>query len=255
MPFTASHPAAVLPLVGRAGLVPAGLVIGSMAPDLPYFLQFGSDPSLTHSAVGVATIDLVLGLVAFAAWHGLVGPAVVAAGPAGLRARVGAPGPLRAQFASAQATTSVVASLVVGSATHVLWDAFTHAGRLGTQFVPWLSADHAGLAGYRWAQYASGLAGLAVIAWWLARWWRRSPCRPADPVDPPRVPAAAMFWVAIASATLLAGIAGLADALAADQGARRGLFRAATWGGGAGLLTLLAASGAVRARRSPRCGA
>ncbi|MDQ7908342.1 DUF4184 family protein [Phytohabitans sp. ZYX-F-186] len=37
MPFTGSHPAAVLPLV-RWGLPPAALVIGSMVPDLPYYL-------------------------------------------------------------------------------------------------------------------------------------------------------------------------------------------------------------------------
>lgn len=40
MPFTGSHPAAVLPLL-RWGLIPSALVIGSMSPDLGYFLPLG----------------------------------------------------------------------------------------------------------------------------------------------------------------------------------------------------------------------
>jgi len=38
MPFTLAHPAAVLPLF-RGPLVPAALVVGAVAPDLPYFLR------------------------------------------------------------------------------------------------------------------------------------------------------------------------------------------------------------------------
>src|SRR4051812_20559570 len=38
MPFTLAHPAAILPLL-RHPFVPAALVAGSMAPDLPYFLR------------------------------------------------------------------------------------------------------------------------------------------------------------------------------------------------------------------------
>ena len=42
MPFTVSHVAAVLPVVGRSERLPAAaLVIGSMAPDYPWFLTRG----------------------------------------------------------------------------------------------------------------------------------------------------------------------------------------------------------------------
>ncbi|MEE2045837.1 DUF4184 family protein, partial [Nocardiopsis tropica] len=37
MPFTLSHVAAVLPLA-RTRLPPAALVVGSVVPDLPYYL-------------------------------------------------------------------------------------------------------------------------------------------------------------------------------------------------------------------------
>ena len=51
MPFTGSHPAAVLPLM-RWGLMPSALVIGSMVPDLPYFLPV-PDLGNTHSLIGL----------------------------------------------------------------------------------------------------------------------------------------------------------------------------------------------------------
>jgi len=38
VPFTLAHPAAILPLRGRHYLRTAPLIIGAMAPDLPYFL-------------------------------------------------------------------------------------------------------------------------------------------------------------------------------------------------------------------------
>ena len=41
MPFTGSHPAAVLPFL-RSGLPPSALVIGSMAPDFPYYFQIAT---------------------------------------------------------------------------------------------------------------------------------------------------------------------------------------------------------------------
>ena len=37
MPFTGSHPAVVLPLL-RIGMPASALVIGSLTPDLPYYL-------------------------------------------------------------------------------------------------------------------------------------------------------------------------------------------------------------------------
>jgi hypothetical protein len=87
VPFTASHPAAVLPLV-RLGLVPSALVIGSMVPDVPYFVPSPVGAGTTHSAIGVVTVDVVLGLVLYAVWHGLLAPGAVALAPAALRRRL-----------------------------------------------------------------------------------------------------------------------------------------------------------------------
>jgi hypothetical protein len=65
VPFTPSHVAAVLPFA-RTPLVPSALVIGSMGPDLFYYVPLPIERSFTHSLTGVFTVDLVLGVVLFA---------------------------------------------------------------------------------------------------------------------------------------------------------------------------------------------
>lgn len=50
MPFTLSHPAAVIPLSRVKWLVPSAVLMGSMAPDFPYFLALSMGPRLLHAA-------------------------------------------------------------------------------------------------------------------------------------------------------------------------------------------------------------
>jgi hypothetical protein len=83
MPFTGSHPVAVLPLL-RTPMPASGLVVGSIAPDLPYY-----PPVVewrTHTATAVVTTDLLIGILAWALWHSLLTRAALATAPAGLRA-------------------------------------------------------------------------------------------------------------------------------------------------------------------------
>ncbi|WP_258565531.1 DUF4184 family protein, partial [Streptomyces sp. WELS2] len=78
LPFTLSHAAAVLPAVrrdggGRARLVPAVLVAGSCAPDLPYYaadvLPGGMESgSVTHAFAGVVTVDALLAWALAGLW-------------------------------------------------------------------------------------------------------------------------------------------------------------------------------------------
>ena len=69
-------------------------------------------------------------------------------------------------------------AIVIGAATHVFWDSFTHRGRWGTSLMPWLNNDvltmwgH-GVPGYTALQYGSTLVLLPCMAvlfvGWLAR--------------------------------------------------------------------------------------
>ena len=186
MPFTGSHPAAVLPLLGLpavgaplAGLrlVPAGLVAGSMAPDLPIFVPLPISPARAHALTGIVSVDLVVAAALAVGWRGFVQPVLLAAAPTAVRARLGPDFPPSTRSLS-RALADLAVWGAVGAATHIGWDAFTHAGRWGTRRSRWLRADHGSLSGYAWAQYGSGVVGLVAMAVWTTRWYRRTPAVP-----------------------------------------------------------------------------
>ena len=71
MPFTFSHPAAVLPLLrplGRFGSLSA-LVIGSMAPDFSFIVPMGLSRAQTHAPAALLTYCLPAGLLAYLVFH------------------------------------------------------------------------------------------------------------------------------------------------------------------------------------------
>jgi hypothetical protein len=151
---------------------------------------------------------------------------------------------LRPRLDSAGRIALLLGALVLGAATHVLWDEFTHDGRWGTRHVPALAARWGPLAGYSWAQHLSTLAGAAVLSWWLARWWRRTPA-----LEQPAVRSTVWPWALLAGVAVVIGVAG---ALAAP-GLRRDGFVAATWGlGAAGLVAVVLAVGWHLRRRPAR---
>ena len=119
MPFTGSHPAAVLPLL-RTSLPASALVAGSIAPDVPFYLPVEL-PWATHTALAVVTVDLLVAALAWALWHALLAPAALSAAPAGVRGRLaGVPLGLRRRLRSARAGALVLGALLLGAAVHVL---------------------------------------------------------------------------------------------------------------------------------------
>lgn len=158
MPLTFAHPLAVVPL-RRTPLPFAALVVGSMVPDVVLFapaLPVGYET--THSPVGLLTIDVLGGVLAWALWTRLLRAPLADAAPAWVRDRLPQVAPQHGAW------WGVPVAVVVGAVTHVLWDAFTHPGRWGTRLVPWLAQTHAGLPGAKWAQYASGVGGMIALA-------------------------------------------------------------------------------------------
>ncbi|NEA31455.1 DUF4184 family protein [Streptomyces sp. SID13031] len=171
MPFTLAHPAAVLPLL-RKPFVPAALVAGSMAPDVPYFLTaagvtstsagdwYGPFLNATHShGLSGLPIDLLYA-VALAAVYWVMRAPISALLPSGL----GLPEPERPGSPSAKGryVLWLLVSALIGVATHVVWDALTEV-----DFLP-----------SRLLQYASTAFGLVVVGWFL--WKRRAQLRSAD---------------------------------------------------------------------------
>jgi hypothetical protein len=202
MPLTLSHPAAVLPL-RRLGLPMTSMVIGSMVLDVPLYLGSRRGYDIAHSPLGVPTVDIVGALVVLALWFAVLRDPLVDLAPSAVRARL-AP---RARLTRRQWLLAPIGALI-GGVTHVGWDSFTHYDRWGSEHVGWLQRDHLGLAGLKWAQYASGVLGLLVVGWCAVAHLRSLP--PLDVRRPARVLAPAALVVVV----VLAALTGLASAAA-----------------------------------------
>ncbi|MFE9455265.1 DUF4184 family protein [Streptomyces californicus] len=268
MPFTLSHAAAVLPAIRRNGtarwaLFPSALVAGSFAPDVTYFadtvipgaMEFGS---FTHTAVGVVTVNVAIAAALVALWALLREP-LVALLPAGVRGRVHAfvrgQRWTRESFGpSAWARFAVSAAL--GAATHVVWDAFTHHSRWGTESLPVLNSTVGGFPGYQLAQYGSSALALVVIGWFAATGLRRTAPLPA----PAEVPVLGRRerWGALGllAVCVLAGVAHRCLRWYAHFGRVENpldIIPTACFGAGAGLAAGLLLYGAgMRLRAGPR---
>jgi hypothetical protein len=242
MPFTASHPAAVLALA-RWGLPGSALVIGSIAPDMPMFLQVPAVTHVAHTPLGIPTVDLAIGAVGFVVWQALFAPALVALAPRALRARLPdrVPAGLRFHCGQLNRLAGAVAALLIGTMTHVLWDSFTHDWMWGPTHIHWLAARHGRLYGWQWAQHVSDVAGLAIVVTWVVIWWRAAPARAGATVLP--LPYRVLAWLAV----LVPAITGFVYWLANGSA-----FLAVTRGGGLGIIgaTAVAVSWWIRRGRS-----
>lgn len=157
--MTLAHPMAVLPL-GRLGLPTTALVVGSMVPDIPLFLDWSDGYEATHSLLGVLVVDVVLTALVVWLWYAAIRDALVDLAPAPVRARLVE----RARLTTREWLRVPVAGCL-GAASHLLWDSFTHPGRWGPRNIEWLRTEHEGLLGLKWMQYSSSAVGLVVVAW------------------------------------------------------------------------------------------
>lgn len=173
MPFTPSHAVVALPFV-RTPLVPAAVAIGAMTPDLPLFVR-GAVPAyaVTHDPVWIlVTAAIALGLLVL--WRCALRPAVRELSPRFVAMRLprawdgGAVAGWRETFRPGWGALALAASLLIGVASHILWDLLTHEGRWGVEAFPVLDEQWGPLLGYKWLQHGSSAVGLGIIAVWAA---------------------------------------------------------------------------------------
>lgn len=180
MPFTPSHMAAALPFV-RAPFPVAAVAIGTMAPDVPYYVPLGLPRDFTHSVPGIPTADLAITLVLTLLWYAVLRDPMTDLAPRPIRVRMRGLGPLGWR-APGRGWPAAIALLICGSLvgilTHLAWDSFTHRDALA-QVIPVLTAQLGPLAVYSWLQHASTILGLVILAVWAVVWCRRTQPIPA----------------------------------------------------------------------------
>ncbi|MEO3873935.1 DUF4184 family protein [Nonomuraea sp. B12E4] len=177
MPFTPSHVALVVPLMVsptvRRFVDPWALALGAMVPDLPLFLPFLPDYTDWHSWAGVVTIDLAAVLLLTPLFHFVLRDPLISLLPPSLAGRAARLVPSRPAF------LPMVAGGVIGAASHILWDSFTHSTG-PAEWGPWLSVSVLGVIPlFRLLQYVSSVIGLTVVVGWG---WRGLAGMPATAV-------------------------------------------------------------------------
>jgi len=183
MPFTLSHPVAAIPLkkyLGDYGALSA-LFIGAMVPDFVYMLpsDFVYYHRLSsHSLMGLFKVCLPMGILFFYLYHLFMAPVIVTAFPNKLKRRLpphlllGRPPPINNGHA-------IILSILIGAATHIVWDAFTHADGI-PQYITLLSTplttlDNWAIMPFRVLQHLGTVLGLMLLLWWIWQWYRDTP--------------------------------------------------------------------------------
>jgi hypothetical protein len=193
MPFTLSHPAAVVPLARWLPL--SAMIAGALAPDL-YFLALqtmavgdvavpvlGSvTTTYAHTWPGIATFSLPIAGCLWFLFHALAKWPLVALFPPATRQRltvVAYRGAGRHWLPTIAKVVPVGAGIVVGLATHLLWDAATHRFSWIGEQVPalgaWIAWHGVAVRVDELLFIASSGGGLVLLAWWYRRWRAAAP--------------------------------------------------------------------------------
>jgi hypothetical protein len=176
MPFTVSHAAAVLPLYrfSRHQLPLTALMVGSMAPDFGYFYSYEASRALTHSFAGLFIFALPVGLLVWLFYVAMLEKATITL----LSDR------WHTRFAHTDAITPALIArasiaILLGAATHLLWDSFTHRGTFMTDALPGLLGPTPGFSWlpiYHLLHALSSVVGLVILGRW-ARHLHRQPAK------------------------------------------------------------------------------
>lgn len=169
MPFTFSHPAIVLPLtfLPRKWFSLTGLVVGALTPDFEYFLRMRIQSNHSHTIGGLIWFDLPLGLLITFIFHNVVRNSLFDNLPTILKSRLSIFGQFDWSDHFKRNWHIVTISLLIGSASHIFWDSFTHEHGYFVETIPYLknTIDLFGrqIPSYKILQHSSTLLGGLVI--------------------------------------------------------------------------------------------
>ena len=169
MPFTFSHTAIVLPLalLPRRWFSLTGLVIGSMVPDFEYFIRMRVRSDYSHTIAGLFWFDLPLALLLGLIFHSLVRNDLINNLPHRLQARLARFKDFNFNAYLKRNWLVFLFSALIGAASHLFWDSFTHADGYFVQAMPMLASsiqiDAVQFPLYKLLQHGSTLIGAVVI--------------------------------------------------------------------------------------------
>jgi len=213
MPFTLAHPAAVVPLRRLRYLQTVPLIIGSLTPDLPYYVPARYGHAVlpeTHTFFGSFAVDVPVGFALFAGMF-LLRRSLTALMSA--RARSLCLAALQRFIDRPWQWALAPFSVLLGAWTHIAWDSFTHSDGWMVRRVPALSAP----ISFGWytgelchvLQYVSSAVGLTV----LAVWYWRLPTPAPEPISAVRWSGWRVLLLVVAAAILIGGFQAVQSAV------------------------------------------
>jgi hypothetical protein len=252
VPFTISHAAAAIPLrrFGKFRLPLAALMIGSMSPDFAYFLPGDLDRTDTHSIAGLFWFCWPVCLGLWVLFVRVLEQPTLALLPDSWHARFDPSDRALTLYNLALASFAVI----LGGATHLLWDSFTHRGTWAVSTFPALHSVAFYYHGWRirWfvvLQHLSTVVGLLLLVIWA---WRL----PTSNHIPRALPPASMATRTTAAAVLVAATFGLATAnffFHSDTWFARRLFHFAIGGMTGGMIAWIGIALWIRSRPRQVC--
>ena len=129
MPFTPAHSAIMLPFIRSRYFSATGLIIGSLSPDFEYFFKMSVNGIHSHTKAGLLYFDLPVTLLLSLLFHQVVKSNFIGNLPPFLQKRF--QDTLQFNFVNYLKSNwgIFLFSVLLGAASHIFWDSFTHNNR------------------------------------------------------------------------------------------------------------------------------
>jgi len=186
----------------------SALVVGCFAPDFAHLIWLKPHSSYGHTLSGIFFLDLPVSLAMLWLFHAYAKYPLLMFLPGAVRQRL-KDGTAAFSFWPLARLMLILLSILIGIATHIAWDSFTHRDTWPYEYWKLLRLNvqlpvTGSLAVYKLLEYGSSLFGIAVLAIWTWHWYRTTePSR--SPVAEPWNAAQRRIVVVVLPAVAIAG--------------------------------------------------
>jgi len=168
MPFTSAHPAIILPLIRSRYFSATGLIAGSMSPDFEYFFKMSVNSVYSHTVAGLLYFDLPVTIAISLLFHLVVKKNLIHNLPLLIQKKFQPL--LEMDFIKylKEHFWIFLISALLGAASHVFWDSFTHNNSFFVRTLAFYKGSHIPFEGVRYPlwyalQHISTWIGLTVV--------------------------------------------------------------------------------------------
>jgi Domain of unknown function (DUF4184) len=175
VPLTFSHPAIILPAkyLPERSVSMTGLIVGSITPDFEYFVRLREVSTYTHTWLGMFYLDLPFGLLLTFIYHYIVRDLFICNIPGFFRKRFSPYTNFNWGKYFKKHFLIVIICLLIGIASHLFWDSFTHLDGYFVRIIPVLRENTYILGVWmpfaRVLQTISTIVGAAIILFAIMR--------------------------------------------------------------------------------------